>query len=147
MLRKLLMAVCFSIIAIASQADESQKITSKVQKVVVFLSGAQVRRTAAVSVRPGVSTLTFSNLSPDIDAQSIQVHSGGAFTILSVKHELDFINEQAKQTRVEELRAKQKALIARINLESGFLSIYEEAANLLRKNKVINGQNTGLDVI
>ena len=50
------MAICCSVIAIASKADEGQKITSKVQKVVVFLSGAQVKRTALVDIKPGVST-------------------------------------------------------------------------------------------
>ena len=140
------MAVCFSLIAITSQADEGQKISSKVQRVIVFLSGAQVKRTADVSIKQGTSTLIFNNLSPDIDAQSIQVHANGPFTILSVKHEMDFINEQAKQTTAEELRAKQKALRDRINFESNFLTIYEEEANLLRKNQVVSGETTGLDV-
>lgn len=147
MLKKLLMAACCSIIAITSKADEGQKINSKVQKVVVFLSGAQVRRTANVSVKQGTSTLIFNNLSPDIDAQSIQVHSNGAFTILSVKHEMDYVNEQAKQTHVEDLRAKQKALRDKITFESNFLTIYEEEANLLRKNQTVSGENTGLDVV
>jgi len=146
MLKKSLMAVCFSLIAITSQADEGQKISSKVQRVIVFLSGAQVKRTADVSIKQGTSTLIFNNLSPDIDAQSIQVHANGSFTILSVKHEMDFINEQAKQTTAEELRAKQKALRDKINFESNFLTIYEEEANLLRKNQVVSGETTGLDV-
>ena len=140
------MAVCFSLIAITSQADEGQKISSKVQRVIVFLSGAQVKRTADVSIKQGTSTLIFNNLSPDIDAQSIQVHANGSFTILSVKHEMDFINEQAKQSTAEELRAKQKALRDKINFESNFLTIYEEEANLLRKNQVVSGETTGLDV-
>ena len=140
------MAVCFSLIAITSQADEGQKISSKVQRVIVFLSGAQVKRTADVSIKQGTSTLIFNNLSPDIDAQSIQVHANGSFTILSVKHEMDFINEQAKQTTAEELKAKQKALRDKINFESNFLTIYEEEANLLRKNQVVSGETTGLDV-
>ena len=141
------MAVCFSLIAITSQADEGQKISSKVQRVIVFLSGAQVKRTADVSIKQGTSTLIFNNLSPDIDAQSIQVHANGPFTILAVKHEMDFINEQAKQTTAEELRAKQKALRDKINFESNFLTIYEEEANLLRKNQVVSGETTGLDVV
>ncbi len=141
------MAVCFSLIAITSQADEGQKISSKVQRVIVFLSGAQVKRTADVSIKQGTSTLIFNNLSPDIDAQSIQVHANGPFTILAVKHEMDFINEQAKQTTAEELKAKQKALRDKINFESNFLTIYEEEANLLRKNQVVSGETTGLDVV
>jgi len=107
MFRKLLMAVSLFFITIAAQADD-QKIVSKVQKVVVFLNGAQVTRTAMVHISPGNSILIFENISPGIDVQSIQVHANGEFTILSVKHELNFLNEQIKQQRIEDLRAKQK---------------------------------------
>ena len=60
---------------------------------------------------------------------------------------MDYLNEQAKQTQVEELKTKQKAIREKIAFESNFISIYEEEANLLRKNQVISGQNTGLDVL
>jgi hypothetical protein len=146
MIRKLLFAMAISIMAIASKADD-QKIESKVQKVVVFLNGAQVTRTAMVNVNGGTSTLIFGNISPGIDVQSIQVHANGEFTILSVKHEMNFLNEQAKQKHVEELRAEQKAIQDKINLQSNFIPIYEEEANMLRKNQVISGQNTGLDIV
>jgi Domain of unknown function (DUF4139)/N-terminal domain of unknown function (DUF4140) len=146
MFRKLLMAVTIFFVAIAANAED-QKIESKVQKVVVFLNGAQVTRTAMVNVNAGTSTLVFGNVSPDIDVQSIQVHSSGEFTILSVKHEMNYLNEQVKQKRVEDLKAQQKALRDKIVLKSSFLSIYEEEANMLRKNQVITGQNASLDII
>ncbi|HEX3386172.1 MAG TPA: mucoidy inhibitor MuiA family protein, partial [Mucilaginibacter sp.] len=69
------------------------------------------------------------------------------FTILSVKHEMNYLNEQAKQKHVEELRAEQKAIQDKISTKSGFISIYEEEANMLRKNQVVTGQNTGLDIV
>ena len=109
------MAVFIFFITIAAKADE-QKVTSKVQKVVVFLSSAQVTRTAMVNVNAGTSTLVFENISPGIDVQSIQVHAGGEFTILSVKHEMNFLNEQVKQKHVEDLRAQQIKKQLRIHL-------------------------------
>jgi len=146
MTRKLLLAIAILFIAVASKADD-QKIESKVQKVVVFLNGAQVTRTAMVNVNAGTSTLIFGNISPGIDVQSIQVHANGEFTILSVKHEMNYLNEQAKLKHVEELKAQQKAIRDKINLESGYLSIYEEEANMIRKNQVISGQNASLDIV
>ena len=146
MFRKLLMAVSLFFITIAAQADD-QKIVSKVQKVVVFLNGAQVTRTAMVHISPGNSILIFENISPGIDVQSIQVHANGEFTILSVKHELNFLNEQIKQQRIEDLRAKQKNIKDKIDLQNGLASIYQEEENMLVKNQMIAGQNTGLDII
>jgi len=146
MFRKLLVAVSLFSITIAAQADE-QKVESKVQKVVVFLNGAQVTRTAMVHINPGNSTLVFENISPGIDVQSIQVHANGEFTILSVKHELNFLNEQIKQQRIEDLRAKQKSIKDKIDLQNSLASIYQEEENMLVKNQMIAGQNTGLDLI
>jgi hypothetical protein len=146
MFRKLLVAVSLFFITIAAQADD-QKIESKVQKVVVFLNGAQVTRTAMVHISPGNSALVFENISPGIDVQSIQVHANGEFTILSVKHELNFLNEQIKQQRIEDLRAKQKSIRDKIDLQNSLASIYQEEENMLVKNQMIAGQNTGLDIV
>ena len=146
MFRNLLMAVIILCIAITAEAND-QKITSKVQKVVVFLNGAQVTRTAMVNVNAGTSTLVFENISPGIDVQSIQVHANGEFTILSVKHEMNFLNEQVRQKQLEDLREQQKAIREKITLKNGFVSIYEEEANMLQKNQVVSGQNTGLDLV
>src|ERR1700733_13113365 len=96
MFRKLLMVVVILFITITANAED-QKIASKVQKVIVFLNGAQVTRTAMVNVNAGTSELVFGGISPDIDVQSIQVHANGDFTILSVKHEMNYLDEQVKQ--------------------------------------------------
>jgi hypothetical protein len=147
MFKKLLIAACLVFAGIVAKANEDQKITSKVQKVVLFLNGAQVTRTAMVNINAGTTELIFGEISPGIDVQSIQVHAGGEFTILSVKHELDFLNEQVKQKRVEELRAQQKIIRDKIALQNSMLSIYQEEENMLTKNQVITGQNANLDVI
>src|ERR1700761_2105658 len=143
MIKKLLFAIAILSIAVASKADD-HKIDSKVQKVTVFLNGAQVTRTAMVNVTAGTSTLIFENISPGIDVQSIQVHAAGEFTILSVKHEMNYLNEQAKLKHVEELQAQQKALRDNINLKSSYLSIYEQEAAMLTKNQVVTGENASL---
>ena len=145
MTKKLLLAIAILLIAVVTRADD-RKIDSKVQKVTVFLNGAQVTRTAMVNVTAGTSTLIFGNISPGIDVQSIQVHANGEFTILSVKHEMNYLDEQVKIKHVQELRAAQKVIQDKINTKNGFISIYEEEAAMLRKNQVINGENTSLDI-
>jgi hypothetical protein len=145
MLKKLLTAAFFFIVATAN-ADEGQKVSSKVQKVVVFLNGAQVTRTAMVNVNAGTSQLVFGGISPGVDVQSIQVHAAGEFTILSVKHELDFLNEQAKQQHVEDLKAAQKAIRDKISLQNSLVTIYQAEENMIAKNQVVSSLSTGLDV-
>lgn len=141
------MAAMLVLVTVKVKADDGPKISSKVQKVIVFLNGAQVNRTATATISPGTTTLVFGNLSPDMDTQSIQVHANGNFTILSVKREMDFINVQARQKEVEELKAAQKVISDKIEMKNGLTAIYGQEENMLIKNQVVSGQNASLDVL
>ncbi|PWK80260.1 uncharacterized protein (TIGR02231 family) [Mucilaginibacter oryzae] len=149
MLKKLttLTTAILLFIAPLAKADEEQKMASKVQKVTVFLNGAQVNRTAQVNVAAGNSTLIFDGLSPDIDVQSIQVNGAGDFTILSVKHELDFLKDDLKQKQVEDIREQQRKLRDKIALQTDLISIYQQEADMLSKNQQVGSSTTGLDVL
>jgi hypothetical protein len=133
--------------AINSRADDGQKVTSKVQKVIVFLNGAQVTRTASVDITAGTSTLVFGSISPGIDAESIQVHAAGDFTILSVKNELNYLNTDNKDKDIEALRTQQKLLRDKLQLQNDLLTINQQEETMLLKNQVVTGENSSLDVL
>ena len=146
MLTKILMAAAIIFTVVAVKADQGQAVKSKVQKVTVFLSGAQVTRSATVNIVPGTTDLIFSNISPEIDARSIQVNANGEFTILSVKHELNYLNDQTKSKKKEELEALQKLVKDKITLQDNMLSIYQSEENTLMKNQLVKAENATLDV-
>jgi len=147
MFKKLFFLASLIFAATALKAYDGQKVATKIQKVVVFLNGAQITRTAMVNISAGTSTLIFENLSPGIDVQSIQVHAAGEFTILSVKQELDFLNEQAKQKQVQELQMAEKGIRDKISTQTNMITIYQQEEDMLVKNQVVSGQNTNLDII
>ncbi|HVW98050.1 MAG TPA: mucoidy inhibitor MuiA family protein [Mucilaginibacter sp.] len=147
MYRKLVMAALMFIIAIAAKADEGQKVASKVQKVTIFLKGAQVTRTAMVNINAGTADLVFGGISPDIDVQSIRVQAAGQFTLLAVKHELNFLGEEIKDKQVADLREQQKAIRNKISLQNSLIGIYQQEENMLSKNQLVKADNTTLDVV
>ena len=122
MLKKVVFIVLLLSIKTFAKAGDEQKVQTALQKIIVFLNGAQVTRTAKVQVKPGTSTIVFENLSPGIDVPSIQVHAAGEFTILSVKQELNYLNEQVKQQHVEELKAIQKDIADKVGLDISTVS-------------------------
>lgn len=71
-------------------AGNEKKVKSDVSKVTVFMQGAQVYRTAPVTVAPGVTQVVFSGLSPQIKPSSIQAGGKGSFIILDVKHNIKY---------------------------------------------------------
>lgn len=147
MFKRLTIAVFALLVITAAKADEGQKVASKVQRVTVFLNGAQVTRTATVNIVPGTTELVFGDISPELDVQSIQVKANGDFTILSVKHEMNYLGEQAKEKQIEDMRAAQKAIKDKISLQSSLLSVYQQEETMLGKNQLVKADNTTLDVI
>ncbi len=145
MLKKLLF-ISLNCIAMCAMADEDQKVPSKVQKVIVFLSGAQVTRNASVTINPGVSTLVFDGISAGIDAQSIQVKANGKFTILSVKSELNYLKEESKQKNIDDLLAQQKVINDKLQLANSLLYINQQEESMLMKNQSVKSDNANLNV-
>ena len=92
-----------------ANAQSKKTIESKIEKVTVFLEGAQTERTAKTSLAAGKQELIFANISPSIDKQSIQVKADGNVTILSVIHQQNFMKEQQKQDEIKEAEALKEA--------------------------------------
>ncbi len=61
---------------------------TKIKKVTVFLNGAQVLREGNFTVQSGVSEIVFNNVSPYVDANSLQARGVGEFTIMDVKYNI-----------------------------------------------------------
>lgn len=142
---KRLLFIGFVFTSINSRAADEQKVASKVQKVIVFLNGAQVTRTAKTDISEGTSILLFENISPGIDAQSIQVHADGDFTILSVNNELNYLIATHQQN-IDGLREQEKTIQDKIDLENGQLIVNQEEQTMLLKNQLVKGDNSNLDV-
>ena len=69
----------------------------------MFLSGAQVSRTAKSSLAAGTTVLRFTDISREAYPASIEVSGKGAFTILSVKHELNYLKGMTSKDEVQKL--------------------------------------------
>ncbi len=88
-MKKILIVMC-TLITCHAFADKEKPVKSEVKKVTVFTQGAQVFRTAGITLSPGVTNLVFSGISQYINPQSIQAGGKGAFIILDLKHEIKY---------------------------------------------------------
>lgn len=144
-LSKLLLPVFAIITSQTPFAQSTQKaIDTKIDKATVFLNGAQINRSGKVSVNPGSSEIVFSGISPYINSQSIQVKGEGSFTVLSVVHKLNYLQEQAKQADMQKVDDQKEIIQDKINQQNDLMSIYLNEETLLSKNQGIVAQNTGL---
>jgi Domain of unknown function (DUF4139)/N-terminal domain of unknown function (DUF4140) len=135
------------LVSVLLAAQTKKTVESKIEKVTVFLEGAQVERSAKTALTPGKYELVFDNISPSIDKQSIQVKADGNITVLSVIYERNFMKEQQKQQEISELETQQESQLDKITLQKNILNVYKQEETMLIKNQQIGGANSGLKAV
>ncbi|MFK7933229.1 MAG: DUF4140 domain-containing protein, partial [Saprospiraceae bacterium] len=83
--------------------EETKEVTSTIQSVTVFTQGAQIYRQAKNAIPKGKTTLKFTNLTGQLQPESIQIKGEGDFTILSVRHTINYLSEREADTQAEQL--------------------------------------------
>ena len=109
---RLLLVAFFAIGTMSISKADDEKIISNtdVKEVKIFLNGAMVSRSAKTVVDAGTTKYIFENLSASINAQSISVTGKGDFTILSVVHQLNYLNSEKKTPEIKLLEDSLDAL-------------------------------------
>ncbi|GAB4395893.1 MAG: DUF4139 domain-containing protein [Microscillaceae bacterium] len=119
-------------------------VSTKIAQVTVFLSGAEVSRDGELQIPAGETELVFRGLSPNLNKESIQVKGEGAFTVLSVVHQRNFLKEQETRAEVEALEKKIEAQQDEKARLTALLDVFVQEEKMLAENREIGGENTGL---
>ena len=148
MTNKILIPVLFAIFNFfTANAQVNREITAKttVNDVIVFLKGAQVTRNTQVSFPAGTSTVRFENLSPYVDAKSIQVKVDGEVMVLSVNHSLNYNDTVKLNEEVTNFVKQIDDLDEKIITEQTNLAVVKEKIDFLQSNKAISGSDKGVE--
>ena len=143
-----LLLVSISLVATAT-ANEPKKVQSKIEKVTVFLQGAQIVRTAPVSLSPGTTDIIFEGVSPNLNTGSLQAGGKGSFVILSVRYNTEYTPPGVKKEN-----AVPESLLRKIELSQDSLAIIDfeieglnyklnawtAEKNMLERNKLLTGE-------
>lgn len=141
-----LLLLCLLFNSIYSQDIIEKEIKTEVKEVTVFLKNAQITREKSVDIVSGENHIKFINLSPFIDAKSIQIKANGAVTVLSVNHQHNYLDKFQKEKELTDLESKLEEMNAKIELENTYLEILNEELAFLKENRNISGKNEVLTV-
>ncbi len=125
----LLSFICYSLWA-------QQKVDAKIENVTVFLNGGQVVRTATATLPNGKSDIIFNGLTPNLDPQSIVVKGEGDFTIMSVKHQMNFLEEIKRKDTIVTLERDRDKLLSRNERLNADLLVIANEEEILQRNRV-----------
>lgn len=127
-----------------AQAENEQDVASKIREVTVFRRGAQVTRKATVTIQKGRNELKFTELSPNIDPNSIQVKGNSKFTILSVNHRLNYLDLAASTEKQKETQRKLEDTQFDLEVVQSEMKVYAEERTMLQANQKIAGEDENL---
>jgi len=146
-MKKLFILLAFTqAFVLFAQENPVKEIQSEVEQVTVFFANAQIMRQKSLSVEPGKTSLKFQNLSPYINPKSVQVKVDGNITVLSVNHQLNYLDELEKSGDLIELEKKYKSIEGEIKVEQAHLYVIDEEVVFLQENRKIGGKSQELSV-
>ena len=130
--------------AACSNAQVSRDIKAEIKHITVFPDRAQIEHEAQISLPPGKTFLKLSELSPYIDAQSVQVKGFGEFTILSVNHQNNYLENLEDSPDLKNIRSQIETLQIKAEDEKAAISILKEKEAFLVANRAILVKETTL---
>lgn len=139
----LLVVLCFSL---AQLGLAENPILSKVDRVIVYRSGAQVTRTAKASLKSGVNQITLGMIPAGIDESTILLKSIGGAEITGVRSRLNATKDFEQNPEFKKFKMVLEGLQDRREQEQLIFDTWKEEESLIVSNKKVNGDNSGLQV-
>ncbi len=119
---------------------------SAIDRVKIFLTGAQVERSSKVSLKAGRNKVILSDISAKLDEKSIQVRFKEDIKLMSVSTELDYAIFEGKEGKIGQLNDSLQLITARIQQLNDIKSAVNSEKEVLNKNKDLGGANSNLTV-
>ena len=126
--------------------DNKPPIKANLEAVTVFRSGAEMKHSAKAVLEKGNNDLIIENISSALDISSVQIKTSDAVTVMGVEFNTDFLKEDTKSPRMKILVDSIENLDAELDKLKLTESIDADLLTVLKANKEIKGQQTGLSV-
>ncbi|MEH0154343.1 mucoidy inhibitor MuiA family protein [Limibacter armeniacum] len=127
-------------------AQTYKDVSSKVKSATVYTKGAQIIRKANVSLKAGKNYLKFTKLSENINPSNLQLSGNGTYTLISVKHQHNYLSKEDKQQDADREVWKQKLdLLNKQEVkERAKLRVVDRELEILLANKQLRGEQQNL---
>lgn len=117
------------------QADNKEKdIKSQIDKVTVFTNHAQITRVAETTFQKGSYLLRFTDLSPNINSNSVRIKGSGDLMVMSVRFKHNEAKKKEYPQKIRLIENRIKEVKEKIETENMWIQYLSEDENYLKKN-------------
>ncbi|SFU71344.1 N-terminal protein of unknown function [Pustulibacterium marinum] len=136
-----LLSICFGF------ANPPEKeVTSEIVKSTVYLTGAQIERNSIISLNEETTTLTFTNLSPFVDENSIQIAGLQSASITSVKYGHSFLFSKKDNEKISTIKRNIEDQKRAIAVLESLLNGLNEEETLLTSNRKLQASDANVSL-
>lgn len=128
-------------ISIASSSD------SKITDVTVYRQYARINRTATINYSSGTSEVILGNLSSNIIPSSIQANVKGAATLLSLNHQINYLENQDRPKMIKVLQDSLLLIQNDLKWIQNQKAALQGEEQLINLNNKLGSAETGMTVI
>ncbi|HXB42433.1 MAG TPA: DUF4139 domain-containing protein, partial [Puia sp.] len=126
--------------------DEKNIVPAVLKSATVYRNAAELSHTAKATLIQGNNELVIDDLSNNIDINSIQIHCGGAVTVMSIEFSKEYLKPEIRSPFEKKMDDSLFVLNKEIEKSEVLIKADNELIDLLRANKEIRGTQTGLSV-
>lgn len=127
-------------------ADNKNEVDAALKSVTVYRSGAEMTHTASVFLKQGNNELIIDKISSSVDKNSIQIKAPSTVTILSIQFSNNYLLSEEKTPRMLLLEDSLEHIQNEIDRINVSIANTTEMIDVLKSNKDIKGEQTGLSV-
>lgn len=121
-------------------------VKTGINKVKVYLSGAELYHTAKVRLEKGNSEILFENIAANFDINSVSVTGRGNFLITSIGQQYNYLKNSVKPTEIKVLEDSLERVDADMIKKRNDKDILWYEQELIMSNRNLSGKQTNVTV-
>lgn len=145
-LKSFVTAIVFFLSVNALATDGPLVVPSSLKTVTVYRSGAELIHNSSVQLSQGNEELVIEGISNSIDINSVQINCPSAVTIMGIEFSNNFLVMPAVTTRIKFLQDSAEIVQKEIEKVNVQIQTTADLLEVLKSNRDIKGQQTGLSV-
>jgi len=125
-------------------AQPRQKLD--INEAVVFLSGAELTSTAKLTLVKGENEIMFTNVAADVNSRNISVNASNGIVVEAATFQNNYLGTDIMTPRAREIKDSIEIITEAKKLTDDKIAAIWEQVEILKANRKVGGNNTGLSV-
>src|SRR5665647_2523729 len=133
-MKKIILSSITILISVLTYAETIKEVPTEIKSVTIYQQGALIMREGNILIPKGKSTLILQGLPAKITPSSIQISATNNVLIVSVTHNIDYLNKSITDIELTSLYKKQRALNDSIKVINNLKTVYSQEKAMILSN-------------